>query len=135
MKIKELFKKGLLFFRTLPKTDWCPWLKNSASPFSLFISTDSRTYNRFRFLNKLIAFLNKFPLKPLIMSDEDKIITKSEGSYYSRDKKKEPIKSPDLSKMQMVEIDKKTKIYIAIGASVDDARTRYSDYLRVKKKI
>jgi hypothetical protein len=69
------------------------------------------------------------------MSEEEKVVPKTEGHYYSRDKKREPIKSPDLSKMQMVEIDKKTKIYIAMDASVDDARTRYSDYLRVKKKI
>jgi hypothetical protein len=69
------------------------------------------------------------------MSDEDKITPKTEGHYYSRDKKKESVKSPDLSKMQMVEIDKKTKIYIAMDASVDEARSRYSDYLRVKKKI
>jgi hypothetical protein len=69
------------------------------------------------------------------MNDENKIIPKSGAYNYSGNKKKEPIKSPDISKMQMIEIDKKTKIYIAMDASIDDARTRYSDYLRVKNKI
>ena len=41
------------------------------------------------------------------------------------DKKQNIIKSPDLTKMQMVEIDSRTKIYIAIGDDPEEARSRY----------
>ena len=34
-------------------------------------------------------------------------------------------KSPDLSQLQEVVIDVKTKIYIAIGADPEEARSRY----------
>lgn len=50
-------------------------------------------------------------------------------------KKKVTIKMPDTSKMQMVEIDAKTTIYIALDASAEEARSRYSDYRRIKNKI
>jgi len=40
---------------------------------------------------------------------------------------KKPIifKSPDLSKLKEVVIDHRTKIYIAAGADIEEARTRY----------
>lgn len=38
-------------------------------------------------------------------------------------------KSPDLSKLQEVVIDVKTKIYIAIGADPEEARSRYRSRL------
>jgi hypothetical protein len=34
-------------------------------------------------------------------------------------------KSPDLNKMQVVVIDHRTKIYIALGADPEEARNRY----------
>lgn len=41
------------------------------------------------------------------------------------EKKSDNIKSPDLSKLREVTIDKKTKIYISFGADVEEAITRY----------
>ena len=35
------------------------------------------------------------------------------------------IKSPDISKLQEVIIDHRTKIYIALGADAEEARNRY----------
>ena len=42
-------------------------------------------------------------------------------------------KSPDLSKLQQVVIDGKTKIYIAPGADPEEARSRYLSKFGVKK--
>lgn len=42
-------------------------------------------------------------------------------------------KSPDTSKMQMIEIDARTRIYISASASVTEAKSRYLNYLRTKK--
>ena len=50
------------------------------------------------------------------------------------DKKQTNFKSPDLSKMQEVVIDFKTKIYIAVGADPEEAKTRYFAKLDLKKK-
>ncbi len=41
------------------------------------------------------------------------------------EKKQTIIKSPDLNKLQAVVIDHRTKIYIALGADPEEARTRY----------
>jgi hypothetical protein len=41
--------------------------------------------------------------------------------------------SPDTSKMQMIEVDEKTKIFIPLTASASAARSRYSNYLRSKR--
>jgi hypothetical protein len=41
------------------------------------------------------------------------------------DKKQLNFKSPDLTKMQEVIIDLRTKIYIAVGADPEEARNRY----------
>lgn len=41
------------------------------------------------------------------------------------EKKGVVIKSPDLSKLREVIIDHRTKIYIAPGADIDEARNRY----------
>lgn len=43
-------------------------------------------------------------------------------------------KSPDLSKMQEVIIDFKTRIYIAIGADPEEAKVRYFSKLELKKR-
>ena len=41
-------------------------------------------------------------------------------------KKKQPVfESPDLSKLQAVVIDSRTTLYIALGASIDEARKKY----------
>jgi len=42
-------------------------------------------------------------------------------------------KSPDLTKLQEVVIDLKTKIYIAIGADPEEARSRYRSRFNYKK--
>lgn len=62
-------------------------------------------------------------------------LSKLEFAFYLHEKKKNQVPSPDISKMQMVEIDEKTKLYIAPEASADEARSRYSEYLRGKKKF
>jgi hypothetical protein len=49
-----------------------------------------------------------------------------------QEKKQMNFKTPDISKMQEVAIDVKTKIYIAIGADPDEARSRY--FLRMEAK-
>lgn len=41
------------------------------------------------------------------------------------EKKQKAAESPDLTKMQEVVIDRRTKIYIAISADPEEARTRY----------
>ncbi len=41
------------------------------------------------------------------------------------EKKQIVFKSPDLNKMQVVVIDHRTKIYIALGADPEEARSRY----------
>ena len=41
------------------------------------------------------------------------------------EKKQKTFESPDLAKMQEVVIDHRTKIYIAVGADPEEARTRY----------
>lgn len=46
-------------------------------------------------------------------------------SRVALEKKAVTFKSPDLSKMQEVVIDGRTRIYIAPGADPDEARTRY----------
>ena len=49
------------------------------------------------------------------------------------EKKSNTFKSPDLSKIQEVLIDLRTKIYIAIGADPEEARIKYLDRIRNKK--
>jgi hypothetical protein len=63
---------------------------------------------------------------------ETQRISKTEIEFYLREKK--TFKSPDVNKMQMVEIDKKTKLYIAMDASADDARKRYMEHQAGKKR-
>ena len=49
------------------------------------------------------------------------------------DKKTKENKPPDLTKMQEVVIDSRTRIYIPIGADPEEARERY--LARVGKKL
>jgi len=42
-------------------------------------------------------------------------------------------KSPDLSKLREVIIDHRTKIYIAPGADIEEAKSRYLSRLLVRK--
>lgn len=67
------------------------------------------------------------------MKNENARPSKTEVQFYLNEKKKNAVHSPDISKMQIVEIDGKTTIYIAAGASSDDARNRYAEYLRNRK--
>lgn len=48
-----------------------------------------------------------------------------ERNNYMYEKKQKTFESPDLTKMQEVVIDHRTKIYIAVGADPEEARTRY----------
>jgi hypothetical protein len=66
------------------------------------------------------------------MKNINPIISRTEVEFYKREKKKSQ-PSPDISKMQMVQIDVRTKIYIAMDASADEARDRYEQY-RINRK-
>ena len=48
-------------------------------------------------------------------------------------KKQSIFKSPDLQKLQEVVIDLRTKIYIAIDADPEEAKTRYLSRFETKK--
>ncbi|HUV01399.1 MAG TPA: hypothetical protein VMW32_10585 [Bacteroidales bacterium] len=49
----------------------------------------------------------------------------SERNNYTFEKKQAVFKSPDLSKLQVVVIDHRTKLYIALDADPEEARNRY----------
>ncbi len=49
------------------------------------------------------------------------------------DKKQITFKSPDLSKMQLVVINNRTRIYVAEGDDPEEARTRYLERLEFRK--
>jgi len=49
------------------------------------------------------------------------------------EKKQVILKSPDLSKLKEVVIDHRTKIYIALGADVEEARSRYLAKISAKR--
>lgn len=51
------------------------------------------------------------------------------------DKKPVLFKTPDLSKMQEIVIDLKTRIYIAPGADPEKARTRYLSRMESRDKV
>jgi NACalpha-BTF3-like transcription factor len=68
------------------------------------------------------------------MKNETQVIPKIDQIYIREKNKKIIIQSPDISKMQMVEIDERTKIYIALDASVEDARRRFKEHHKDKKR-
>ena len=49
------------------------------------------------------------------------------------DKKQNDFKSPDLSKLQLVVINDRTRIYVAEGDDPETARTRYLERLEFRK--
>lgn len=49
------------------------------------------------------------------------------------EKKQHNYTSPDLSKLQEVVIDLRTRIYIAVGADPEEARSRYFERIANKK--
>ncbi|MBL7971476.1 MAG: hypothetical protein JNL03_08145 [Prolixibacteraceae bacterium] len=49
------------------------------------------------------------------------------------EKKQSDFKTPDLTKLQEVIIDVKTRIYIPVGADPKEARSRYFQRLESKK--
>ena len=51
-----------------------------------------------------------------------------------QDKKQNNFKTPDITKMQEVVINHRTKIYIAVGADPDEARSRYMARQETKSK-
>ncbi len=59
-------------------------------------------------------------------------VSKTERSNYSHDGKKNAFSSPDVSKMQVVVIDGKTRLYIAMDADPDLARSRYMSRMEAK---
>jgi hypothetical protein len=52
-----------------------------------------------------------------------------------QEKKQTVFKTPDITKMQEVVINDRTKIYIAIGADAEEARTRYWARQDAKGKV
>jgi len=52
-----------------------------------------------------------------------------------QEKKQNNFKSPDLTKLQEVIIDVRTKIYIKPGADPDEARIRYLARQEAKNKV
>jgi hypothetical protein len=52
-----------------------------------------------------------------------------------QEKKTNIFKTPDLSKMQEVVINHRTKIYIAVGADPEEARSRYQARQDAKGKV
>ena len=51
------------------------------------------------------------------------------------ERKQNNFKTPDLSKLQEVVIDLRTKKYIAIGADPEEAKSRYLARLEAKNKV
>jgi hypothetical protein len=69
-------------------------------------------------------------------SIDEKGIPMTEKSFYLHDQKKRiTFKTPDIQKMQEVIIDKRTKIYIVIGADPDEARSRYKTKRETSGKV
>jgi len=69
-------------------------------------------------------------------SDERKSNPIIEKKFYLHDQKKNiTFKTPDISKMQEVIIDLRTKIYIAVGADPEEARSRYLARIEAKGKV
>jgi putative ubiquitin-RnfH superfamily antitoxin RatB of RatAB toxin-antitoxin module len=52
-----------------------------------------------------------------------------------QEKKQIVFKTPDITRMQEVVINDRTKIYIAIGADPEEARTRYWARQEAKGKV
>jgi hypothetical protein len=52
-----------------------------------------------------------------------------------QEKKQMIFKTPDITKMQEVVINHRTKIYIAVGANADEARERYQARQDAKGKV
>jgi hypothetical protein len=52
-----------------------------------------------------------------------------------QEKKQIVFKTPDITKMQEVVINHRTKIYIAVGADPDEARDRYQARQDAKGKV
>jgi len=52
-----------------------------------------------------------------------------------QEKKQIVFKTPDITRMQEVVINHRTKIYIAIGADAEEARTRYWARQEAKGKV
>jgi hypothetical protein len=51
-----------------------------------------------------------------------------------QERKQNIFKTPDITKMQEVVINNRTKIYIAVGADPEEARSRYWDRQDAKGK-
>jgi hypothetical protein len=51
------------------------------------------------------------------------------------ERKQNNFKTPDLSKLQEVVIDFRTKIYIEVGADPEEAKSRYLSKLEAKNKV
>lgn len=52
-----------------------------------------------------------------------------------QERKQNNFKTPDITKMQEVVINPRTKIYIAVGANAEEARSRYWDRQNAKGKV
>jgi hypothetical protein len=56
-------------------------------------------------------------------------------SYKMQERKQIIFKTPDITKMQEVVINPRTKIYIAVGADAEEARVRYWARQDAKGKV
>ncbi len=52
-----------------------------------------------------------------------------------QEKKQQVFKTPDITRMQEVVINERTKIYIALGADAEEARSRYWARQDAKGKV
>jgi hypothetical protein len=69
-------------------------------------------------------------------NNEGNASPKFERNYYRHDHKKQTvIKSPDIQKLQEVKIDERTKLYIALDADPEEARSRYFNRLEAKSNM
>ena len=69
-------------------------------------------------------------------SGDGKTIPTIEKNFYLHDQKKHiTFKTPDIRKMQEVIIDSRTKMYIALGADPEEARSRYLNRAQTTEKV
>lgn len=58
-------------------------------------------------------------------NSEEVVITKTEKKQHTQEHKKNAFKSPDLNRLKAVVIDSRTRIYIDIDESAEEAKKRY----------
>lgn len=67
-------------------------------------------------------------------NQEEVEVTKTEKKQHTHDQKKHAMKSPDLNRMKAVIIDSRTRIYIDIDESAEEAKKRYLNKMQANGK-